>query len=172
MYQNLSLKYLLLSLFITFCTASLSAQINPSLISPTGMYKKDANQNTHLVSIGEIAITTLSNDSNSLTQGFLQPFDIFLVNTNPDPVYNLDINIYPNPTSSFVRLDLSNLNTNELLISITDELGRIIHSEKIATNKGQSSFELNVANWSSGTYFIRAIDQQQVRTAALKFVKI
>jgi len=166
------MKYTLIILFLFGATCLTAQSIQPSLISPTGMYQKDNANNTHLISIGEPAITTISNNTTIITQGFLQPYEIFFLDTNHDLAETITINVFPNPTSEFIRIDFSSLTANTIDLFITDNLGRLLYNNPVTVINGKSSLELNIKSWSAGTYFIKAVDQHQVLTAAFKFIKI
>jgi len=65
--------------------------------------------------------------------------------TNAEPT---QINLYPNPTSSQLTVELPN-SVNSTL-EIVDLNGRTIYSNTISKTK-----TLNVSNWSKGLYFVR-----------------
>lgn len=59
--------------------------------------------------------------------------------------------VYPNPASSFVNIDLSQLSDTDVHISIIDYTGRTIYSERhTATQK----YSFDLSKYPSGIYFI------------------
>ena len=74
-------------------------------------------------------------------------FFVPLLSTIENPE-NLNITIYPNPTTDFIFFDIPT-NTSITEVMLFDELGREIHSVSL---KGNS---IDVRNLSSGNYFIR-----------------
>jgi len=64
------------------------------------------------------------------------------------------INIFPNPSKTYLTVDLSNVKKEILNSSVvvTDVAGRIVHSEKLSDQ--QESLKLNTAELRNGIYFI------------------
>ena len=73
---------------------------------------------------------------------------------------NQTINVYPNPFSKSLVLDLSSLTTFPISISIMDGLGRVIYSEVITEKTSRQ--ELQIANsLLPGTYFLNIRNRHQ-----------
>ena len=77
-----------------------------------------------------------------------------------------DINIvlYPNPTSSNTFLRVQGL-TEDATIIITDQAGRLISSSKL--NKGQQRIEIESSKLTTGIYFIKIQTENTIRTEKL-----
>jgi len=65
-----------------------------------------------------------------------------------------DFNLFPNPTSSSITWTLSGVPTEEVLLSVTDVLGREVTRESLGAS---STFRQNlvVEDWSAGVYILR-----------------
>lgn len=63
------------------------------------------------------------------------------------------ISIYPNPTSDFVNIDLTELNGRNAIIEIFDSTGSRLHSDYISL-AGTESYTLDVNDYMSGVYFV------------------
>ena len=61
------------------------------------------------------------------------------------------LSIYPNPTSSSVEIELSNLDINILQIEISDLFGKIIKTEKGSTSRAK----VNLSDLNNGIYLFR-----------------
>lgn len=86
------------------------------------------------------------------------------VNNIQDFEKNQEINIYPNPASTYINYVLPpDLNNAEIIINSLD--GQIILKKRIETNTGL----LNIANLSNGLYFITVKTSQN--TKSVKFIK-
>jgi len=74
--------------------------------------------------------------------------------------------IYPNPASSYVSVNLKDPTEVGSLLSVYTSTGQVVMAQRIT----QQSFQLNVSGLSAGLYFIRLgnSDGQE----ALKFVKL
>ncbi len=75
-----------------------------------------------------------------------------LGNENITQNFNNDFNIYPNPASTSVKFQTTNLNTSIQTIQISDITGKLIYYKVITTK--QSEFELEIDNFVNGLYFI------------------
>jgi len=66
---------------------------------------------------------------------------------------NLDINIYPNPSSNLVAVQIGQLVNQNINLDLIDEKGSIIMSTSI--NKGQSIAYFDIQTVYNGVYFIK-----------------
>ncbi|MCG8410212.1 MAG: T9SS type A sorting domain-containing protein, partial [Bacteroidales bacterium] len=71
------------------------------------------------------------------------------------------INIYPNPASDKVFVNLMNINASQ--IDIVNSLGQVIISSEIESN----NFEVNVSDFEQGVYFIQLHYNDKVFTQKL-----
>ena len=113
-----------------------------------------ASGDTHLSSsetslewtLGEVVSTRLENDA-VLTQGFQQSFDV-VTHVFNDPEFDLQIRMYPNPTTTNLTIES---NQNALLrVEIRDLFGRRILVQKISSQKEQ----LKLPKIPTGTYML------------------
>jgi len=99
-------------------------------------------------SIGESAsIKNFSTINNSLNTGLLQPDNRIIkkINENGPTVFGKQINIYPNPTSNFIRFKGNFTTTGTLYIQLIHANSRILMSYDagIVTDNYETSFSLN-----------------------------
>jgi hypothetical protein len=73
-------------------------------------------------------------------------------NTSISSENNSKLKIYPNPNNGSFKIDLSNLNNEE--IRIYDQMGRMIKSFKVDDKKYLNK-EINVMNINAGVYYIK-----------------
>ena len=100
-------------------------------------------------SVGENAISTVSNTSNCVTQGFLQPQLIIstgIVEVNK----NNEVSVYPNPTTDFVFIK----STEQVTWIVYDVTGKIVllgDYNKIETSQfALGVYYLEISNKKSG----------------------
>ncbi len=110
--------------------------------------------------LGEPVVETVQNSSINLilTQGFQQPEEIIdtTIFIREIPKSNVFVNLYPNPTASFVRMDLKYDHTSRIRIELVDMLGRIHHADEINVDKNlMSNYQLDVSSLSAGMYMFR-----------------
>ena len=94
------------------------------------------------VSIGEPAIITLTSDSNTITQGFLQPEIL--------PCESLSFNYYPNPTKGDLTIEAFGCEVKITSIEVLDIWGRPITTLPQAKNN-----KLEIGFLSSGAYVLK-----------------
>ena len=120
--------------------------------------------NTQLTwTIGEPIVTTATNTSNLLTQGFNQGT---LIITAIDELKNLSVSIQPNPTSDFAIIKLDDQNLSNAQYTLTDINGKVIQQNKIVNTQTSVSFQ-DLAN---ATYFIQVITNNQ-KAKTFKVIK-
>jgi len=123
--------------------------------------------------LGETVIETVENSSINviLTQGFQQP-DELSVGIRPVAVSNVFVNLYPNPTAQFIRMDIKYDQTARIKIELVDMLGRILNSENIDVQKGQlSNYRMDVSALASGMYMFRLTSANGKLLNSCKFQK-
>ena len=69
-----------------------------------------------------------------------------------------ELTIYPNPASSFIRLESPISISTDLSISIIDLSGRVIQTNQLQT--GSKGLEINTRNFASGVYFFQIENEQ------------
>ena len=81
------------------------------------------------------------------------------------------INIYPNPTKDIATLQITTIKSEEVEISITDVLGKIIYQEKRDVNSGLNTAKINVSNIESGMYFVNIKTDNKTHSTRLIITK-
>ena len=82
--------------------------------------------------------------------------------TGIDMVNKDRINIYPNPTSGLITIELEDLTYNELNILVTDVLGKVVYTKQLdAINVNE---ELDLSNHTSGVYFVKVYNDKFSKT--------
>jgi len=76
--------------------------------------------------------------------------------------------IYPNPIDNEIHLNITSSVTFNDVITITDELGRVIMQENIMINSGENKVVINVRHLAQAVYFIGI----EGKTEYIKFTKI
>ena len=68
---------------------------------------------------------------------------------------NMELNIYPNPSTDIVQIDLQNAGPGTYNLNVFDVEGRVILSRMVDVTDNFSKTTLNTTSWSAGIYFIR-----------------
>ncbi len=94
--------------------------------------------------VGEVVIETVSNGTNTLTQGFHQT--LLEVVGLEDLLPDLEVSIFPNPTDELVTIEVSDFHS--LNYQLIDQTGRLIDQDELKSSQTQ----LNVSKLPAGMY--------------------
>ena len=77
----------------------------------------------------------------------------------------ISVSIYPNPASNKTTLDINSEKEDNVLIQVTDVVGKLHRSFNQVVVQGNNAISLDASNLPNGVYFIRLNDEVQ------KFIK-
>lgn len=78
-----------------------------------------------------------------------------MVDGIPDEEGMSTLNVYPNPTSDIINIDLESTIGVASKVSLYNLMGQIIHTEDILVSKGTNTVRLSTDNIQSGTYMVK-----------------
>jgi hypothetical protein len=158
-FQNFSLmRKIVLLIALFFCIGSLQAQsVERWVIGAAGGSYYDVVNNFQMdFTVGEVAITTISNVNNVLTQGFQQPYTLAWVSVEEVADDPAQVLFYPNPVTDQLQISVLNGQTGIYRISVFDVLGQLLYDERIEKGfDGTSSLSVNFTSFATGNYFVR-----------------
>ncbi|MFZ4400320.1 MAG: T9SS type A sorting domain-containing protein [Bacteroidales bacterium] len=70
----------------------------------------------------------------------------------------LNYQIYPNPTSGIITININDINTS-LDLQIINLQGKIIHTEKLSNIKSTYNQDINLSEYPKGVYFVKLINK-------------
>jgi len=107
-------------------------------------------------SVGQVVYTTATGTNGSVAQGVQQPFVISVTTGINETSINLEMNVYPNPTTDYLTLKVEK--TKGLTFQLYDLQGKVI------TNKKVNSATTTVAmeNLPTATYFLNVVKNNQI----------
>ena len=127
--------------------------ISRSVIASAGDYNSNGNISISWT-LGEIATETLIGSNITLTQGFQQPDTMKAVYVIPGfPDRNLDIKVYPNPATEFIKILLKGNDDLDLQVELYDAIGRELMVSKVYAGENEKS--LDVTAFRPGIYFLK-----------------
>ncbi|TND08018.1 MAG: hypothetical protein FD123_2701 [Bacteroidetes bacterium] len=85
----------------------------------------------------------------------------FLTGTNDPAGVNGVMNLFPNPASGMVEIQLP-VTANQMQLEIFDAFGRIVFAEQLNT-----STKIDVGNWTNGVYIVRLVSAEGTATRKL-----
>ena len=65
------------------------------------------------------------------------------------------VNVYPNPAEEMVNVSLSGKLRGEVMIHLTDAVGKTIYTKQVSKNETGLVETINIENYSRGVYFVR-----------------
>jgi len=157
------MKRQLLILFSAISLATQGQSIEPQVLATAGATY--ANGNTQLSwTLGEMAVATLSNGSNILTEGFHQP-EVTVTGIGLIPLDD-GIRVFPVPTASQLTIELPEGLLNSLA-QVVDVEGKLVYSEKL---KSQNN-NLTLEGLSQGVYLLSLFHQDNNSTYRIQLIK-
>ena len=165
------LQSCLLALFIGSSISCFSQEKNQSVIASAGEVSKSSTIVLEWT-VGEPLIETVSSATSLYTQGFHQPvLEVHkLVGAGEEgaPGKNT-IQIFPNPTTAIINVQLEKASEKPLLVSIMDVSGRVLLNNTFPVNS--TALKINVHRLSNGAYTLRITDAAGTFQGDYKIIK-
>jgi hypothetical protein len=150
----------LLTILVCFVNAAASAQtIYSSIINSSGGTFQSSSS-IYIFSVGEPVVTSISNSTTKIRQGFLDMLSLSPV-TGLDEIIGSEWSLYPNPTSGL--FSISNL-SESCRVEIIDT-----HGKNHVAPRFDST--IDISNFDQGIYMIRISDMGTKKTTAFKIFK-
>ena len=113
-------------------------------------------------SVGQVVYTTHTGTSGSVAEGVQQPYEISVVTAIEEAKgINLSVTAYPNPTTDYLTLNISEFKLSGLSYQLYDMNGRLLQNEKITG----SQTSIVMSNLVPATYFVKVIQgSKEVKT--------
>ena len=107
-------------------------------------------------SVGQVVYTTATGTNGSVAQGVQQPFEISTTVGINETTINLEMSVYPNPTTNYLTLKTDdNANLNYQLVDLQ---GKVIENKKVIANSTTISMEA----LPKAIYFLNVTKDNQV----------
>lgn len=155
------MKHSIALFFLWILTVQGEAQ---SVIASTGSEGNAGNMNINY-SVGEVAITTLSNDTITLTQGFHQPY--FVITAIKETFLPGEIKVFPSPTTSILHVQLDGIGPKNLIISLHDLTGKVFFNSDMNT----ANWQTDLSRMPGGIYIITIADTKSNKSSSYKILK-
>jgi hypothetical protein len=120
----------------------------------------------------DAASTQLTSDCWDLSDNFITVLkDLDNLDTDNDATTLagssiLSIGLTPNPATDWlqVQFELDAVSASESLIQIIDFNGSVVFTQQVSTVEGNNNFELPISNLTSGSYVVRLINANSVKS--------
>lgn len=125
------------------------------------------------MTVGEVATTTISAGTITLTQGFQQPDAAGTSSSAPLPIAILGYRLYPNPAHTQLTVELESVQALRLQLQIMDARGRLVmvNPDLLDLTTGQGEATLDISALAEGSYLIRLTDANAQLRGTLRFQK-
>lgn len=112
-------------------------------------------------SVGQVAYTSVESASGSVNQGVQQPYEVTVTGINSRPDINLSLSVYPNPSASFINLNVGNQKLDLLSFQLYDVTGKILMNQKVTATETTIRMEA----FAKGNYFLKVLENKsEVKT--------
>jgi hypothetical protein len=149
--MNFFWKIFFFSIFIICFNQASYSQSTKNALNPGYSDKTLSSTNFLTSTIGEPFINTLSNKTNVITGGFLQPLGLYFLKAAGDSLACLSWKVWPVPANKFVGVYISkpkDCDANKLQLFVYDIIGRKIF-ERVQL---EGSNLIDISTVSNGTY--------------------
>ncbi len=131
-------------------TMSYAQSIAPQSVNSGGTKMTQANGSISFT-VGELVVLSLTDSvGNSIGGGFTVGATLTTVSIHETDAAVLDVNVYPNPTTELVNIQINYSTIDQVAVTITDLQGKEVYIGKYA---GISNvIGINTASYATGTY--------------------
>lgn len=159
------MKRMLFSLILFFAFQYCVAQsLSPQVISSSGTsFANGSNQLDW--TLGELSTSSLTNGSNSLSQGFHQPNLSITSIDNFDETYGLTI--FPNPAIDLLQIQFEKANENNFIELYSTE-GKLLLTQE---SNFATLCQIDMSKYDVGTYLVK-IHNKNTKGKSYRIVKL
>lgn len=109
-------------------------------------------------SVGQVVYTTATGTNGSVAQGVQQPFEISVTTGVNETSINLEISVYPNPTTNFLSLKVKSEKLESLTYQLIDLQGKVIENKKV----NSTTSTIKMEELPKAVYFLNVVNNNQV----------
>lgn len=156
--------------FITCCASIVLALYTNTIQAQESIHAAGGNatgsSGSVSYSIGQVNYSNQSTSSGKISQGVQQAFEIYSVGI-PEPALNISMQLFPNPTSSSLVLQINDSFSEVLQLDIVDMQGK-----KVATYLIHETItNMDVSNLASASYYVSISSKDTNRKQLFLIVK-
>jgi|WetSurMetagenome_2_1015567.scaffolds.fasta_scaffold395372_2 hypothetical protein len=165
-------KQLFTLIFVLAAIAMQAQSIERWAISSSGGSYYDGTSFEMDYTAGEVIVTTLSNGTNFLTQGFQQPFTNSTVSVPENADENSNIQFYPNPVEDHLVISIQNAKSGVYRYQVYDLLGQLLSDETLTqSSNGDLLIKVDFQKYATGNYFLRLLHDNELINSG-KIIKV
>ena len=92
--------------------------------------------------------------SDNMFQGTGFEFEYYGIHNGINQFEDTEINVYPNPASSFVNVEVTSDKAQQFNASMVDMMGKTVYVDQFNHDGGTGMYKINVNNLAKGVYFL------------------
>jgi PKD repeat protein len=81
--------------------------------------------------------------------------NVCAINAIVETNLNLGVDVMPVPANDYVDVKFTDVTASDVVIEVSDMIGRNVFTKNIATVNGNQSSRIDVSNWSKGVYMLK-----------------
>jgi len=149
-----TLKKVLIAICLFWCGREIQAQ---ETVTASGGNASGGGGSVSY-SVGQVAYTTSTSTTGTLTQGVQQPYEILVVTGIEDANgISLELSVFPNPTSDFLKLKVESYILKNLSYQLYDVNGSLIENGEIVSKETV----IKTRDLTPAAYYLRIIDNEK-----------
>ena len=117
-------------------------------------------------SVGQVVYSSSSSSAGSVSAGVQQAYEVSVATQVSETNLNIDASVYPNPTTDFLILNVSEIEEN-YTYQVTDINGKQLNTGLINNTKTSLDF----SSYVIGTYFIKLSGQVNSNIKTFQVIK-
>ena len=121
---------------------------------PSGVYTYDVQTFSYMGSPGTSRfIIRFASDNKDAGSGFELKY--YALNTGISQFDNVEVNVYPNPATSYVNVEVVSDDAQQFTAKVVDMMGKTVYMDQLSHNGGDQVYSIPVNTLAKGVYFIR-----------------
>ncbi|MFT5252749.1 MAG: hypothetical protein ACI87N_001766 [Flavobacteriales bacterium] len=109
-------------------------------------------------SVGQVVYTTATGTNGSVAQGVQQAYEISTTVGINEASINLELSVYPNPTTNYLTLKVDDFELSPLNFQLIDLQGKVIENEKVSS----TTTSINVKSLPNAVYFLNVTKNNRI----------
>ncbi len=151
-------KYIFLC--FAFCSIIGTFQVKGQESINTSGGEASGSGGTISYSIGQIVFSSKDAETGSVTEGVQQPFEISTIIGIELSTISLNVSVYPNPTTDFLKLKVET-EYEKMIYQLYDIKGEILQTQAIISKETK----IEMSKLTPSIYFVRVIkDNKEIKT--------
>jgi hypothetical protein len=154
------MKKIIISAILFLCFGMVVLQAQQVLTTSGGNASGSGGSVSYTV--GQVVYTKNSGTNGSSAQGVQQPYEISVITGIEEAKdISLEIVVYPNPATDFIKLSIKNYEIENLRYQLYDINGSVLKDNKIDSNE----ITISIQDLRPSTYFVKVIQgKKEIKT--------